>query len=73
MITTSLVNQGLGAQQGKEIIIADSASSIAVAVVSLFKDAKKRHDLSRAGREFVKTRFNWGHVSDRIGKIQSHL
>jgi glycosyltransferase involved in cell wall biosynthesis len=73
VVTTSIVNQGLGAQPGRDLLVADNALSFAENVINLLIDSKKNQAISHAGREFVKTRYDWNLVRERVYAIQSIL
>jgi len=69
VITTDLVNQGLGAESERDLITADSGNSFAAKIVSLLGDERKRLQLGKNGREFVKSNYSWLDVGERINKI----
>jgi glycosyltransferase involved in cell wall biosynthesis len=73
VVTTSIVNQGLGAESDRDLLVADNATSFADSVLSLLTDAERHLALSESGREFVKARFNWNHVRKHVLDIQSNL
>lgn len=70
IVTTSLVNQGIGAKHGCELITADDATSLAEAVITLLHDPEKRQQLGSSARSFVKANYNWEFVRQRISAIQ---
>jgi sugar transferase (PEP-CTERM/EpsH1 system associated) len=70
VVTTSLVNQGIGAQPGCDLITADDAPSIAAAVIDLLHDQSKRRELGEAGRAFVQEKYSWNLVRQRMREIQ---
>lgn len=73
VVTTSLVNQGLGAQPGRDLLIADDAGTIANQIVALLHDAGMRERIGQAGREFVKSQFSWDVVAQRVHSIEAQL
>lgn len=58
-ITTSLANNAIGAEPGREVIIADSPQAMAQAVIDLLNDESKAQVLAEAGRTFVLKNFSW--------------
>ena len=73
IVTTSLVNQGVGAVDGRDLIAADDAQSIADAVIDLLRDPEKREHLGHAARTFVNVNFNWDFVRQRMRAVQGLL
>ena len=58
-ITTQLVNNAIGAQPGKEILIAESATEFANAIQLLLKDQALYHTISTQSSKFVQQKFDW--------------
>jgi sugar transferase (PEP-CTERM/EpsH1 system associated) len=73
VVTTSLVNDGLGAEAGREIIVADDAETAAEQIVGLLQDEERRRQLGQAGRAFVQRRYTWQHVVRRMRDIETEL
>ena len=73
VVTTSLVNDGLGARAGRHVLVADDAHSTAQQIVKLLTDAQIREELGRAGRRFVEERYSWAHAVNRTRKIEKSL
>jgi len=73
VVTTSLVNEGLGAQPEREILVADDAASTARQIVRLLTNEPLREQIGRAGRQFVKGKFGWRHVVERMRTIERNL
>jgi glycosyltransferase involved in cell wall biosynthesis len=72
-VTTSVVNDGLGAEPGREIVIADDVRTAANQIVSLLHDDGLRTRIGQAGRQFVRERYTWGHVVERMRQIEGVL
>jgi glycosyltransferase involved in cell wall biosynthesis len=66
VVTTSLVNRGLGAADGDEIVVRDEPGAFAEAVVGLLRDGERARRLGDRGRAFVRARFTWNAVVDRV-------
>ena len=59
VVATSIANEGIGAEPGREVVIADGAGDFAAAVVALLHDEKERQRLGRAAREYVLRDWTW--------------
>jgi glycosyltransferase involved in cell wall biosynthesis len=70
VVTTSVVNAGLGAQPGEEVLVADDVAATAAHVVALLRDAELRARIGEAGRRFVRRTYDWGHVVKRMNEIE---
>lgn len=73
VVTTSLINQGLGAWPDHDILIADDAKAMAEQIVSLLRDEGLRERIGRRGRQFVERNFTWNHVMERMRIIEETL
>jgi sugar transferase (PEP-CTERM/EpsH1 system associated) len=73
VVTTSIVNEGLGAQPGREILIADDPQAAANHIVTLLQDETLRMRIGQAGRQFVLQRYTWQHAVKRMGQIEGML
>lgn len=73
VVTTSLVNKGIGGQPERELLVADEPEAIALQVIRLLSDERLRKRVGRAGREYVLQRYNWDLVLDRMQTIQEKL
>lgn len=73
VVTTSMVNEGLGAQPDHEILVADSAQEMARQIIRLLSDEAFRSRIGTAGMEFVRKNHSWSHVVDRMRAIEENL
>jgi len=73
VVTTSLVNDGLGAQPDQEILVADDASATAQQITRLLTNEHLREQMGNAGRQFVKERYSWIHAMERMRTIEKGL
>jgi sugar transferase (PEP-CTERM/EpsH1 system associated) len=69
VVTTSLVNAGLGAQAGQDLLVADGAAATAERVVALLRDEDLRARLGQAGLQFVRQKYTWQRVVERMRAI----
>jgi glycosyltransferase involved in cell wall biosynthesis len=70
VVTTSVVNAGLGAQPGVEALIGDDAESISRHIVALLSSESLRMEIGGAGLRFVRRRYRWDQVSERVQAIE---
>jgi sugar transferase (PEP-CTERM/EpsH1 system associated) len=73
VVTTGLINEGLGAQPQHEILVADDVASTARQIVLLLQDQEQRQQIARAGRQFVERQYSWDHVVERVAAIEDRL
>ncbi len=69
VVTSSLVNGGVGAEPGRDLLVADTPEGFAAEIIRLFKDAGLRQQLGANGRQFVQERFTWEGVLRRVEEI----
>ena len=67
-ITTSLVNEAIGAQPGTDIVVADSLAEWEAAIRWLLEDAAARSRLGAAARAFVLGRYDWDQVAGQVDR-----
>lgn len=73
VVTTHLVNVGLGAEPGRELVIADDAETMARQIVTLLRNEQFREQLGRTGRHFVQQKYRWDCVVERVRAIEVNL
>lgn len=66
VVTTGIVNEGIGASPGRELLVADGSDSFAEQIAALCRDPHRRRDIGAAARRFVVDRFQWDHVAARM-------
>jgi glycosyltransferase involved in cell wall biosynthesis len=59
IVSTTIGAEGLGAQDGEHLLIADDPGDFAAAVVRLWHDADLRARLAHAGRARYEQHFTW--------------
>jgi glycosyltransferase involved in cell wall biosynthesis len=59
MVCTSIANEGIGAEDGKHLLIADDPRSFASAVIGLLRDDEKAQRIACQAREFVQHYWTW--------------
>ncbi len=66
-VTTTMVNNAIGARAEDEILIADDAEGFTRAIVRLLEDRAFRDRVAAAGRAFVLANYGW---ADQVGKLE---
>lgn len=69
IVTTPIVNQGIEAEEGKEIIIAKSKKEFAQKILELLKDKELRKRIAMKGKEFLQKNYSWDNVLRQLDKI----
>ena len=59
VVATSVANEGIGAEPGRDLLIADTAEAMAAAVCRLFDDAAERERLGANARAFIERHWTW--------------
>jgi glycosyltransferase involved in cell wall biosynthesis len=59
VVTTSVGIEGIEAQPGRDILVADDAPAFSAAVVRLLGDPDARRQLGAAARRLVEQRYDW--------------
>lgn len=73
VITTSLVNQAIGAEDGKQLLIADSPGEFVAHIQQLMGDASLRIAMGKAARSFVKETYSWEKTGERLDALLSEV
>jgi len=69
VVTTPLVNAGLGARAGQELLLADGADAMADQIVALLRDSDLRARIGQAAQAFVRRACSWDGVAQRMREI----
>jgi len=69
IVSTSLGCEGLGAESGEELMIADSAEEFAAGTLSLLADEACRHRLGQRARRFVEETYGWPAIAPQMEKL----
>jgi polysaccharide biosynthesis protein PslH len=68
-ITSPLANQGLEAEAGKEILVAQTAEEVASYIKLLLNDPELAASLALKGRAFVERQYSWEHSATLLNEI----
>jgi sugar transferase (PEP-CTERM/EpsH1 system associated) len=69
VITTSSVNNPIGAQNEKEILLADNENEFVENIIRLLKNPEHAASLGRNGRKFVVSNYNWSSSKSELFDI----
>jgi len=69
IITTSIVNEGVEAKEGKEIIVADNAREFAEKIINLIQNKELRERLSNNGKKVIVKNYLWSKICKRLDNI----
>jgi len=69
IVATSLGAEGYPVEDGRELLLADSPSDFAEAVVGLLQNRPRRLELGRVARAFVEERYDWGVIVPQLETV----
>lgn len=69
VVSTRLGAEGLDAEDGKHLLIADSAEEFALSCVRMFRDFELRQRLSLQGYDHVRQHFTWDIIENTVGQL----
>jgi sugar transferase (PEP-CTERM/EpsH1 system associated) len=73
VVTTTLVNDGIGANPGRDLIVVDDSEAMVSHIANLFQQAQLRREMGAAARIFVEQNFSWQFAVQRMGAIEGFL
>ena len=73
VVTSSVVNAGLGACPGQEVLVADDAETTAQQTITLLQNLQLQTKIGQAGLQFVRQTYSWNQVAQRMNEIQASL
>jgi len=73
VVTSIFGNEGIGAEPGKDIEVADTPESFAAAVIRILRDGAYANRLAENGREFVQKRFTREAVLSRLESLYQQV
>lgn len=72
-VTTSIANDSLGAEVGKEVLVGDTVGAFASHLLQLLQDEPCRARLAAGGYEYVHTHYSWGLSCSKLEAILQSL
>lgn len=73
VVTTRLANAGVGARDGREVLLADRSEDFAAAIVRLLKSPLERERLGQAGREWVGEKFDRSQSREQMEEVYRRI
>ncbi len=73
VVTTRSANAGVGAREGREVLLADRPEDFAAAIVRLLQSPRERERLGQAGREWVREKFDRSQSREQVGEVYRRL
>jgi glycosyltransferase involved in cell wall biosynthesis len=72
-VTTSVGLEGIDAQSGSHLLVADHPEQFAQAVTELLRDASLQRRLAEAGRRLVEERYDKGVVLGKMAEMYRQI
>jgi glycosyltransferase involved in cell wall biosynthesis len=66
VVSTRIGAEGLDAQAGRDLLVADDPAAFANAVVRVLSDARLRTDLAANGRRLVEVKYVWTDLAEEL-------
>lgn len=73
VVTTTIGLEGIQAQPGKDVLVADTSSDFADAVVNLLRDKTLQATLATNSRQLVESKYDWQVVLGELDKTYQRL
>jgi sugar transferase (PEP-CTERM/EpsH1 system associated) len=71
VVASSLANEGIGAEDGNEILLADTPADFASAVSRIIKDPALGEEIGMRGRALVEKKFSWDLPRKRMKEVEN--
>lgn len=73
VVATRIGAEGFAVEDGRELLLADTADDFASAVLRLLADPAQAARLGAAGRAFVSASYDWGQIVPRLEAVYARL
>ncbi len=73
VVATSVANEGIAAEPGREMLLADDPQAMAKEVIRLLRESARRREVGLAGQELVRRRFGWPAVLERWERLYQEV
>lgn len=73
VVTTSVGIEGIEANDGREVVIADKPQDLANQIVKLLNNPQKRRELGLAGRKLVTEKYDWSKIGEKLNKVYEKI
>jgi sugar transferase (PEP-CTERM/EpsH1 system associated) len=68
-VATKAVLDGIDAEAGRDLLVADEPAEFAAAVVRLLRDRRLRDEIGNAARAVVETNYRWERTLNRLNRL----
>jgi polysaccharide biosynthesis protein PslH len=69
VVATSIAVEGLGVEDGKHVLLADTAVAMTDKISRLLKNPNDRNLLSRRAKKFVTSQYDWKYISTKLDQV----
>jgi glycosyltransferase involved in cell wall biosynthesis len=69
VVSTSVGCEGLAAEDGIHLLVADDGKEFAARIIELLDDPARRRALGHAGRQLVEEQYDWSTLGARLNAI----
>ena len=69
VVATSIAVEGLGVEDGKHVILADTAALMSDKIARLLDSPEERSLLSRRAKKFVTQQYDWKYISSKLDEV----
>ena len=69
VVATTLAVEGLDIKSGRDVLLADTSSSLATSCIRLLKDPQLQEKLAEAGRQVVREGYSWDIISEDLDSV----
>jgi glycosyltransferase involved in cell wall biosynthesis len=73
VVTTTIGLEGIQAESGKDVLVADTPVDFAQSVINLLQDKMLQEKLSTKGRQLVENKYDWQVVLNQLDKTYARL
>jgi glycosyltransferase involved in cell wall biosynthesis len=73
VVASSVAVEGLPAENGVHLLVADTPQDFARAITRLFEDASLRASIAREGQQLVRSRFDWDRIVGDLRSYYAHV
>ena len=69
VVATSIAVEGLGVEDGKHVLLADTATEMTDKIARLLSRPEERNQLSRRAKIFVTKQYDWKYISTKLDQV----
>lgn len=73
LVSTAVGCEGIGVEDGKHLLVANTAEPFAAGISRLFDDGPLARSLGQAGRRFVELEYSWDRAGERLQELYDEV